>query len=279
MPDVEQASAFLKGVTRDADALYDHLTKVLLRVIKENPTNALDAFESISVQVKQETAASGALNEDSEEAPDNTEAQAKALAAAQTTLNLIKPPKKVKAADDEGEEEEEEEEEPEKAPIPNIMADASLLKWAGLNLGDEEQYRLMLSIQTLATKNELQNVRFWGKINGTKKDYYVVEAKLEEYPEPEEDNPNPPKQEPMGTGCNECIYFVTNSPEEPWTKLGPVQPEAIVAARRMRRFLTGELTAPVLGFPRFPWGRLPTSAHRSLASAPRVFWPPRGNTT
>lgn len=108
----------------------------------------------------------------------------------------------------------------------------------------------MLSIQQLTTKRELQQVRFWGKVFGTKADYYVVEGKLEDYGEEEEF----PKLEPMGTGANEYVYFVTNLPEKPWTQLPAVRPDHITTARQMRRFLTGDLTAPVKGFPRFPWG-------------------------
>jgi radial spoke head protein 4A len=252
----EGSGSFLKGVTRDADALYEHLTKVLLKIVKESPTDALSAFESLSVQVKEETAAAAALSQAEAvvgAAEEDADTKTATVTACQSTLDLIKPPKKLVEGGEDGEEPEEEEE-PEKAPMPNVMEDFGLLRHAGVGLAEEEVYRLTLSLQTLTTKNELQNVRFWGKVHGTEKDYYVVEAKLEEYPEPEEGSEAPPKQEAMGSGCNECIYFATNSPEEPWTKLKPVQPEHITAARRMRRFFTGSLEAPVLGFPRFPWG-------------------------
>lgn len=244
MPEVE----FLKG-TRDADALYDHLTKVLLRVIKEKPTNAFAEFERLSVQVKQETVAYSNLNEQKgTNDADSVEVIQRAKAGFQSVLDLIQPPKKKKEGEDG--EEEEEEEEPEKLPIPNFMQQASLLSWAGVSLGEEETYRLMLSIQQLTTKKELQQVRFWGKIFGTKADYYVVEGKLDEYGEEEET----PRLEPMGTGANEYVYFVTNAPGLPWTQLPAVRPDHIIAARQMRRFLTGDLSAPVKGFPRFPWG-------------------------
>jgi radial spoke head protein 4A len=245
MPDAEEAGTFLGGVTRDSDALYEHLTKVLLKIVKENPRSAFDSFESISVKVKQETAAAATLNQGGK--GEKADATVTAIAC-QKILDLIKPPKKKPA-----EGEEEPEEEPEKAPIPDFMQDFGLLRWAGVSLEEEEVMRLLLSIQALTTKSQLQNVRFWGKIHGTQKDYYIVEAKQDEYPEPEEGKV-PPKQEALGTGCNECIYFATNSPEEPWTQLAVVQPEQIIAARQMRRFFTGNLEAPVLGFPRFPWG-------------------------
>ena len=78
----------------------------------------------------------------------------------------------------------------------------------------------------------------------------------------------------MGSGCNECIYYATNTPEEAWTKLGAVQPEHIVAARQMKRFLTGDLDASVMGFPRFPWGeRVYLRAQIARISADAVLCP------
>lgn len=173
--------------------------------------------------------------------------------ASQAVLDLIKPPK---ASTGEDEEEEEEEEEKEQAPIPDFMAEASLLEWAGFGLGKEKTWEWHLSIQALATGKELTNVRFWGVINGTKKDYYIVEAKLEEYPEEEEPEGEESKNEPLGVGANECIYFVTNSTTEAWTQLPAVKASHVILATQMKRFFTGDLNAVVLGFPRFPYGEL-----------------------
>lgn len=238
----------LAGIDR-ADDLYEHLTQVLLKLIKATPAQALNNFESVSFQVKQEAAATSpqiaALTDEQKE---------KALAAALKQLHLIKAPKKAPALNEEGEpvEEEEEEEEKEQAPIPDIVSDIKLLSAADVKLDELLAYRMMLSIQKLATSKELQNVKFWGVIRGTQKDYYVVEAKLEEYPEEEGAEENSPV-EAMGSGANECIYFVSNSAEGEWTKLPAVKPSWVIAARQMRRYLTGNLDEIVMGFPRFPW--------------------------
>jgi len=127
-----------------------------------------------------------------------------------------------------------------------------MLNSIGVNLGTEEGYKLCLSMQKLANKNELSECRFWGKIFGTQKDYYIAEAKLEEYPEEDEAEAG---KELLGTGANEYIYFVTNSLQsQEWTKLPTILPYQIKVARQVRRFLTGDLKASVLGFPRFPYG-------------------------
>ncbi len=41
-------------------------------------------------------------------------------------------------------------------------------------------YRLHLSLKSLARKQPVESVRFWGKIYGTQKDYYVAEAKMKD---------------------------------------------------------------------------------------------------
>jgi radial spoke head protein 4A len=110
-------------------------------------------------------------------------------------------------------------------------------------------YHFVSSSRVLA--GNFQSARFFGKIMGTQKDYYVVEASLTSYPK--EDVDAQTKKEPAGTGANAYVYFVANSPTDAWVRLPDVLPEQIVTSRSMRRYLTGVLSAPVLGYPRFPW--------------------------
>jgi len=239
MVEATEAGNFIK--MPGADALYEHLTNVLLNIVKERPEAALQAFESGSVLTK-----AGA----SETVVHSEETAARVKGASQAVLDLIKPPKKSNGE----EEEEEEEEEKEQAPIPDFMAESSLLEWAGFGLGKEKTYEWHLSIQNLATEKELTGVRFWGIIRGTQQDYHIVEAKLEEYPEEEEAEGEESKNEAMGTGANECIYFVANTCTDAWTQLPAVKASHVILATQMKRFFTGSLDASVLGFPRFPYG-------------------------
>jgi len=114
--------------------------------------------------------------------------------------------------------------------------------------------KLSLSIQELANQKSLEHVRFFGKILGTKADYFIVEAKVGEYPGEDKEKDEKSKVESYGRGANEYAYFASNSLMGKWTLLPLVKPEYIITARQMRRFFTGDLNAPVLGFPRFPWG-------------------------
>src|SRR5688500_15324630 len=59
---------------------------------------------------------------------------------------------------------------------------------SGIVLPELEWYRLSLSIQKLCdTTENLEQPRFWGKVFGSSADYYIVEAKLSEPIEDEEE--------------------------------------------------------------------------------------------
>ena len=149
------------------------------------------------------------------------------------------------------EEEEEVNVEEVAAAVPDILGEYRLFAAAGINVGEEEAFKVFAAIKQLAAKQGLTSVRFFGKIFGTKKDYLVAEAKPKEFPE-EEETPNQ-KKEKGGEGANEFEYYVSNYAGGAWTKLPNVTPEQIQTARQVRRFFTGDLNSPVLGYPRFQW--------------------------
>ena len=127
---------------------------------------------------------------------------------------------------------------------------------AGVGLSREETHRVFISLHKLQQSKNLSSVRFFGKILGTAKDYYVAEAKYMEDPEePEAEEGAAPPLVPIeerGTGCNTFTYFVTNDVAEPWQELPQVTPEQISSAMRIRKFFTGDLQADVRAFPPFP---------------------------
>jgi radial spoke head protein 4A len=271
--DFERAKAFLKQANPNGETLYDHLTQVLLQIAKDKPENVLEDFEKISVQVKR-----AALDPNRfPEIPSNTLKPAEnrqILSSIENLLSLVKSVPPVTSADlkaaadakhaQDNKDEDAEEEDVKKlvqsllpaflkgAKIPDMMQHAELLSWAGVNMGQEEMYKVQLSIHELARREgNFAEARFFGKILGTQKDYYIAEAKLAEYPK--EDTDPQTKREPIGTGANTYVYFATNAPEQKWTRLPNVLPEQIVTSRLMRRYFSGVLSAPVLGYPRFPW--------------------------
>jgi len=81
-------------------------------------------------------------------------------------------------------------------------------------------------------------MRFWGKITGSKADYYVAEGTAEagEQAEPVED------QEVRGAGVNTFGYWVTNAPESGnWTMLPDLHANDISTARTTKCQFTGNL--------------------------------------
>jgi len=63
----------------------------------------------------------------------------------------------------------------------------------------------------LAHSSKAKTLRLWGKILGSEKDYYVVEADgVEASGEGGEEDPEAANAEPRGTGVNKFSYFVAN---------------------------------------------------------------------
>ncbi|KAL1140290.1 hypothetical protein AAG570_000222 [Ranatra chinensis] len=58
----------------------------------------------------------------------------------------------------------------------------------------------------------------------------------------------PVPQERTGEGCNKKVYLVCNNPNGQWTMLPEVKPENIVAARKMKAFFSGDLSAPFVSW-------------------------------
>jgi len=55
-----EAKEFLRGVPGNGASVYDHLTKVLVRLIAERPSDANALFEEVSASVREATIAEAA---------------------------------------------------------------------------------------------------------------------------------------------------------------------------------------------------------------------------
>ncbi len=134
---------------------------------------------------------------------------------------------------------------------PDLMEEASLLKWAGVSLGEGETYRLYLSIKALADSlpGDAERARFFGKITTRGQPYWIVEV-LSTY---EGEEVDPIKQEGK-EGANKFQYYVSQSPHEKksWVVLPQVTMAQVTASRQFKRLLSGNLDAAVPTFPIFP---------------------------
>jgi Radial spokehead-like protein len=66
-------------------------------------------------------------------------------------------------------------------------------------------------------------LRFWGKLYGTQKDYWVVEGQLDSQEEEKEHY----YSEKRGEGVNRWVYWVTDNTLEDWIQLPDVKPEHV----------------------------------------------------
>uniref|UniRef100_A0A0B7B924 Radial spoke head protein 4 homolog A n=1 Tax=Arion vulgaris TaxID=1028688 RepID=A0A0B7B924_9EUPU len=272
--DFQKAKSYLlTASTNTGMNLYDHLSRVLGKILDERPDNVIDIFEDISKDEKR-TKFTASQDTIQDKVDRSTE-----VALAQIQRKLF-----TKATDD-GEDELIREEDVE-TPLPNLMEICFFFEQAGIGLNREEMVRVWLALKSLVDTHPLQHVRFWGKIFGTEQNYYIAEVEYregeeeeEEEDEPEEtpedelsikddaalkeeeedDTPKPdfkpppiiPKEDNK-TGANRKVYFICNDPGKPWIRLPSVQPQQIITARQIKKYMTGRLDAAVVSYPPFP---------------------------
>ncbi|NXX41788.1 RSH4A protein, partial [Tricholaema leucomelas] len=271
---VQNAKAYLlKSSTTSGLNLYDHLANMLTKILDEKPTNAVDIIENISKDVKW-----AQFQKKMDTLRDEHEILPTFEAAEKRKALFLKGNEEAK---------EELEEEPEDTLLPNVMETAFYFEQAGIGLSKDESYHIFLALKNLINVQPIQTCRFWGKILGLEMNYIIAEVQCQEgeeeeeteeeelteeggkevdeiedeYEEKEKEDKPPestykpppviPKEE-NGTGANKYVYFVCNEPGTPWVKLPPVTPAQIVCARKIKKFFTGRLDAPVVSFPPFP---------------------------
>ncbi len=70
----------------------------------------------------------------------------------------------------------------------------------------------MKSLKALTLKTGASQIRFWGKVYGIEKDYFIAEGVLDG----DDGEEKPADVEPRGSGVNKFVYWATNSPLEEW---------------------------------------------------------------
>ena len=152
--------------------------------------------------------------------------------------------------DDEGKEVEEPL--PPIANMPDLVKEAKVWEAAGVSFGEYEMMVLIKSIKKLALTSGASQLRVWGKIRGTKKDYYIVEGQLAAGEEAEGGGAAEVEgMEPRGSGINKNVYWVTNSPLSDWTMLPDLKPMDIKNARSIKYMFCGEIESKIYTNPFF----------------------------
>jgi radial spoke head protein 4A len=183
--DFENAKAYLQRDNGGRN-LYEHLSEVLQKILKDKPENATEMFEYISSAVKQSKYIPKAIPGEPEVLHEtftyvkpayNTDSFGIILSnhSPLTSLTQLQNPEYTKFASatasllslgESG-----------AAPVQDVMAECDALEWAGVNIGREDSYRLYLNMNKLAASSGATGLRFWGKILGRGGDYFIVEVK------------------------------------------------------------------------------------------------------
>lgn len=108
----------------------------------------------------------------------------------------------------------------------------------------------MKSLKKMVVDTGAGSVRFFGKVFGTEKDYYIVEGTLEG--EDEDGGEKPADFEARGSGVNKYVYWVTdNVLKGSWIKLPDLLPSDIIQARSIRVQFSGDLDRKIYTNPYF----------------------------
>ncbi|NXW51767.1 RSH4A protein, partial [Nyctiprogne leucopyga] len=281
---IQNAKAYLlKSSTTSGLNLYDHLANMLTKILDEQPTNAVDIIENISKDVKcaQFQKKMDTLRDEHEILPT--------VEAAEKRKALFL---KANGEGDEELEEIGETPLPNVMETAFYFEQAGIglskeesyhiflalkklisvqpiqtCRFWGKILGLERNYIIAEvqyheGVEEEETEEE-EVIEEEGKGMGEEEGKGVGEVEDEDEDEDEEkEKDEPPKstykpppvipKEENGTGANKYVYFVCNEPGNPWVKLPPVTPAQIVRARKIKKFFTGRLDAPVVSFPPFP---------------------------
>jgi len=226
---------FQKDVDGEGATLYKHLCDVLGKAIDEKPSNVIEVFEQLSMDLKYSRFRPSAGPD--KKAPDAlvdpavtqqvTEDRAKLLA-----LRKLKGTKIfTSSAEDK---------------VGDFLADSQMLKQAGVGFSPDECYQISMTLKGLAnTVPNCLGLRFFGKILGISADYWVYEGELAGTGVSAEGQ----DVEARGTGLNKYTYWVSTSPLGELTQLPDCTPEDIKSARLISKLMKGDLNADVKACP------------------------------
>jgi len=254
----QEAKEFLRGVPGGGTSVYDHMTQVLVKVLNERPTDANQLFEEVSSAVRDTTV------QEEEKLPTEEQLEEKCDVGAEharrqvlswtrdRALLFVAPDTEVNA----------------EVSFPDLMDESRMWQWGGVGFGDVTTSLLQLGLKQLACEQKLQ-LRFWGKIATRSGDYFIAQSLTKI-------NPSVGREARMameGTeGPNKFTYWVATEPggANTWTQLPFVTPDQLAVVQKIRRFFTGNLSAPVACYPPLPPSPPLTSSSIPLPPVPPV---------
>eukprot|EP01060_Flectonema_neradi_P037905 TRINITY_DN778_c0_g1_i3.p1 TRINITY_DN778_c0_g1~~TRINITY_DN778_c0_g1_i3.p1 ORF type:complete len:555 (+),score=157.07 TRINITY_DN778_c0_g1_i3:128-1792(+) len=151
-------------------------------------------------------------------------------------------------------------------PLRPITEDQRFHKLCGYGLLSSEYFLLEQSMSNLVRDKKLEEAAFFGRVFGTEQNYTIVVSKrlldpvADKIPVEKYSMPKPPRKgvdvpiqsEPPGVGLNRVTFWVCQYAGGPWTELPDVTPQQIISSQKIKKYLTGNLDAPVNSYPPFP---------------------------
>jgi len=253
---------------------YDILAKGIRKILDQRPANAADMLGQIFDKVKLESC-SGDEN--------LTDLQIVTDKSVESEVAEIQKSLYEATGHAEGDINEEEEES-QITVLPDMNELLFFFEQGGVGLSREEWVRVYFALKKLTEQAQLASCRFWGKMLGLQKNYYIAEVQLLDSEEDEESThsdespadesieegedddddeeklpkssykpqPKIPNESTGSAGTNKHVYFVCNEPGEAWSRLPSVTAAQVQTSRQITKFFTGDLSAPVDSFPKFP---------------------------
>jgi radial spoke head protein 4A len=123
------------------------------------------------------------------------------------------------------------------------------ISWCGISLSEKESFLLTNSIRNLSAKLQMGMFTFFGKIYGTEKDYYILQAS--EIDAPEGFNYDNDMEHRKEDGINQFVYYVTNDLTSDWVELPDIKPSQLIGSRLIRYTFTGNLNKQIITNPHF----------------------------
>lgn len=241
--DVESYKKLLKNMkSNKGEDLYTHLIDVFGILMRHYPEDALDKIEEVSFLCKKKDSIKAEEFLKLSEEIRHRGASEAVAEFVQKAGKLFEKPQL-----------EEGEEAPEKAVIgnvPDLLSMGKLFEWAGVTFGDNN-FLLQKSLARLVEKTGVPKIRFWGKIYGTERDYYIAEGFVEGGDEGEGEDEKPADLEPRGTGVNQFVYWVTHDALSDWTQLPDLLPKFLGVSRQIKVVFTGNLERELMTNPFF----------------------------
>lgn len=274
--DAEGSIGYLEAKQDSLDlSIIDHVGEVLVRLADNCSDRPIDFFEVASYLIKEERQRNNKLAAEMEQFKQNFGPDFTKMAK-NSTRNVMQMFPKQKLTEEEEEEEQneikedeggdgQEEETVNEGEIPNVIDDMRFMNEVGVGLNEVETILIQNSIQRLIRSKPLATARFWGKVTGIEKDYYIAEAEFNEgerpHPEPAEEGEDEPKKEEEDqnddeskprivppeedAGPNLYSYFVCTTLGGQWTLLPDLTPAQIVQSRCIRQMFSGSKNGPI----------------------------------